>query len=98
MSYIIQKDGNQFYIGSDPMYAEAVITYFFQDNSTIIIDHTYVSPKRRGQGIAKSLVDAVVKYAREENLKIIPLCSYADRLMNASDDSDEYRDVLASYR
>lgn len=95
MSYIIQKDGNQFYLGSDPMCAEAIITYVFQDNATIMIDHTYVSPKMRGQGIAKKLVDAVVKYAREEKLKIIPLCSYADRLMNAS---DEYRDVLASCR
>jgi len=93
MSYIIQKDGNQFYLGSDPIYAEAIITYVFQDNETVMIDHTYVSPKLRGQGIAKELVDAVVKYAREKNLKVIPLCSYADRLMNAS---EEYRDVLAS--
>lgn len=91
MPHIIKKDGNQFYIGSDPFCAKAVVTYVFNDKNTILIDHTFVSDELRGQGIAKDLVDAVVNYARQENLKIIPLCSYAEWLMKSS---EKYGDVL----
>lgn len=91
MSHIIKKDGNQFYIGTDPLCAQAVVTYVFDDHHTILIDHTYVSDELRGQGIAKELIDAVVSYARQEKLKIIPLCSYAEWLMKGS---REYDDVL----
>jgi hypothetical protein len=95
MSYIIKKDGNQFYIGSEPLCADAVITYVFDSADTIMINHTYVSPKLRGKGIAKKLIDEVVIYARQNKLKIVPLCSYADQVMHGS---DEYCDVLASHR
>ena len=91
MSYIIKKDGNQFYIGTDPFCAQAVITYVFDDHHTILIDHTYVSDELRGKGVAKELVDAVAAYARREKLKVIPLCSYAEWLMKGS---EEYEDVL----
>lgn len=43
----------------------------------ISIDHTYISPGLRGQGLADELVRKVIDYAREEELKIIPACSYA---------------------
>ena len=36
-----------------------------------------VSEDYRGQGIGRQLLDKVVEFAREKNLKIIPLCPYA---------------------
>ena len=39
-------------------------------------DHTWVSPARRGEGLARALVDAGVVFARTEGLKVVPLCSY----------------------
>lgn len=55
----------------------AKISYSPQGNGVISIDHTYISPSLRGQGIADELVRKVIGYAREEDLKIIPVCSYA---------------------
>ncbi|GAB6930056.1 GNAT family N-acetyltransferase [Paenibacillus sp. JCM 10914] len=55
----------------------AEISYSAQGEDVISIDHTYISPGLRGQGIADELVRAVVAYARAEGLKIIPVCSYA---------------------
>lgn len=55
----------------------AQITYTPQGSGVISIDHTYVSPGLRGQGIGDDLVRRVVAYAREHDLKIIPSCPYA---------------------
>lgn len=42
----------------------------------ITIYHTEVDPKKEGKGYAKLLLDAMVSYVRENNLKVIPLCPY----------------------
>ena len=57
-----------------------------------VIMHTGVRPEYNGRGIAKRLVETVIDAARERGAKIIPLCSYAQRLMT---DKDEYKDVLS---
>ncbi len=51
----------------------------------IIIDHTFVDPSLRGQGIASKLVDSVVELAKKENKKIIPLCPYAKKQFEISE-------------
>ena len=55
------------------------------------ITHTGVRPEYGGRGIAKKLVLKVIEAARAKNAKIVPLCSYADKLMTGK---EEYRDVL----
>lgn len=55
----------------------AEISYSPQGEGVISIDHTYISPGLRGQGLADELVRRVIDYARGEELKIIPACSYA---------------------
>ncbi len=54
----------------------AELTYSKAGNK-IIIDHTDVSDKLRGQGVGKQLVMKAVEYARASNIKIIPLCPFA---------------------
>jgi uncharacterized protein len=39
--------------------------------------HTGVPVQFRGQGIAAALTKAALDYAAEQELKVIPLCSYA---------------------
>jgi len=56
-----------------------------------IIVHTGVRPEYNGRGIAKRLVESVIEAARERGTRIIPVCSYAQRLMAGK---DEYKDVL----
>lgn len=48
----------------------------------LTIDHTYVSSELRGQGIARNLVMLAVEQAQKEGRLIVPLCSYARRVLN----------------
>ncbi|MFC6118264.1 GNAT family N-acetyltransferase [Macrococcoides bohemicum] len=80
----IIQGNNKFYIG-DEAQPEAEITFQPSGQDTITIDHTYTDPSLRGQGIAKELVLKVTDYAKENNLKIIPLCSYARIVMERDD-------------
>lgn len=54
------------------------------------MNHTYVSDQLRGQGVAKRLLDTAAHYARENSLKMNPICSY---VVAAFEKSDEYNDV-----
>ena len=56
----------------------AEISYQYKDRQTIIADHTWVDPSQRGAGVARKMLDALVSYAREQQLKIVPQCSYVD--------------------
>ena len=55
------------------------------------ITHTGVRPEYGGRGIAKKLVLKVIEAARSKNAKIVPFCSYADKLMTGK---EEFKDVL----
>lgn len=55
----------------------AEMTYSWAGEDKFIIDHTDVSDTLRGQGIGRHLLDAAVNFAREKQVKIIPLCPYA---------------------
>jgi predicted GNAT family acetyltransferase len=54
----------------------AEMTYTKSGDGEITIDHTQVSPARKGRGIARKLVVAGVAHARVQKLKIVPVCSY----------------------
>ena len=45
------------------------------------ITHTEVAPELEGQGIAAELVRAALAHAREQGLKVRPLCSYVQAYM-----------------
>ena len=56
-----------------------------------IITHTGVRPNYKGQGIAKLLVECVIEEARKNQVKVLPICSYAKKMMI---EKEEYKDVL----
>ena len=56
-----------------------------------VIVHTEVNSNYRGSGIAKKLLDRVVAEARNKNIKIIPKCEYAIKVMVGK---NEYSDVI----
>lgn len=67
------------------------MTYSVAGANKIIIDHTEVDPEEKGKGIGHVLLSKVVEYARENTIKIMPLCPFA----KASFDRDvNIRDVL----
>ena len=67
------------------------LTYQRTTPERMIIDHTRVFEGFEGQGIARQLVMAAVDFARQNNRTIIPVCSYARKVLTRT---DEYRDVL----
>lgn len=67
------------------------MSYVWAGDKKFIIDHTEVSEAYAGQGIGKKLLLAAVEFARQNDLKIIPLCPFAK---SAFDKDAEIRDVL----
>ena len=70
----------------------AEMTYVKSGEGEITIDHTEVSPAMKGRGIAKKLVIAGIAHAREQKLKIVPVCSYVRAEFERN---PEYADVRA---
>ena len=66
-----------FFILSEQGQRLAEMTYFWNTANCFSIDHTLVDNALRGQGVAKQLFDAAITFARERNVKVIPICSYA---------------------
>lgn len=60
------------------------------DNNKWVITHTIVNEEYGGRGIAKKLVLAIVDEARKKNIKIIPVCSYAKKVL----EKEEYKDIV----
>lgn len=54
-----------------------LMTYTWAGPGKFIIDHTEVNPDFRGRDVGKKMVYAAVDYARENDLKITPLCPFA---------------------
>ena len=68
----------------------AKLTYR-KEGEKLYFESTVVSPELRGQGIAGKLFEAGVKYARENNYKIVPVCSYIVKKF----ESGKYDDLKA---
>lgn len=69
----------------------ARMTYLWSGDDRIIIDHTEVDNRLRGEGAGKKMVYAAVDFAREKGISIIPLCPFAKSVF---DKIEEIRDVL----
>lgn len=87
----IKKGNNKFYIGEASEEPIAEITFIPSGEDKITVDHTYVSEQLRGQGIGELLVKRIAEYARQENKKIIPACSFVKKVMVGN---EEYKDVV----
>ena len=68
------------------------VAEFDARDGRLSITHTEVDPAYGGQGIARRLIEVLIAAARRDGAKIVPLCSYADKMMRRT---DEYADVLA---
>jgi hypothetical protein len=85
----IKKDVNRFYVGEDQKKPLAVISFYPSGENRIVIDHTFVCEALQGQGVGQQLVKQVVEYARQENKKIFPVCTYAKKIMKQDADCQD---------
>lgn len=83
-------NGGMFYVKYEDEVAAEMI-YNSTSENKMIIEHTEVSEGLRGKNIGMELVHAGVEYARHHGMKIIPLCSFASKVL---DKKPEWQDVL----
>ncbi len=88
-----KQDGSKgsFYIeGNDTRLAE--MTYTMAGPELMIIDHTEVDDQLRGKNVGYQLVHTAVEYARNHQMKIIPLCPFAKSVFDKK--YAEFADVI----
>ncbi len=79
--YVIRLDGAD----------EAEMTWRVAGPGVFVLNHTFVPPRYRGQGIAERLMDAAIADARARSHKIVPLCSYVAAQFARHPEWDELR-------
>ena len=85
----IHEAHHLFYIGSDSAKPEAQIQYTIE-GKILTIWHTEVGDHLKGQGAGSALVAHAVNHARQHDLKIDPVCTYA---LSQFEKKPEYQDV-----
>ena len=80
-AFYVEEDGKRL----------AELTYTVA-GSKVILDHTDVDDSLRGTGTGRKLVAAAVDWAREEDVRLLPLCPFARSVF---DKTPDFADVLA---
>ena len=70
---------------------ETVVEYTLKDN-VIDLYRTFTPPELRGKGVAGKLVKYALEHAKENNLKVIPTCSYVRGYIERH---ENYKELLA---
>lgn len=71
----------------------AEATFVNKSNGEVVIDHTYVNPILRGQGVAGQMMEVVAQHFREKGLKTSATCSYANSWLKKNRQS--YPDIIS---
>ena len=69
----------EFVLFNDENQAIGKITYERGTHGELFVPHTEVRPAYEGCGYAGQLLDALVAYAKSENVKVVPICPYVVR-------------------
>ena len=75
MNYIYED--YRIYVVDDQEKVIVNATFPLIKHGVVNVDHTYVDPSLRGQGIASQLMHEVVKHAKEKGYKMVATCPYA---------------------
>jgi hypothetical protein len=70
---------------------QVVFADYRRRGGQLIVDHVEAPIGLRGTGAAGRLMEDIAAYAREQHLRIIPLCSYAARWLRTR---PEHSDLL----
>jgi predicted GNAT family acetyltransferase len=74
------NDKGTFFINDgDKIIAEMV--YSTRPGGEMIIEHTEVDNALKGKNIGTELVDRAVEYAKANNMKIVPVCRFANAII-----------------
>lgn len=88
---IKERDQKGFALATENGKKAGTMTYSIAGEHQIIIDHTEVDPAFGGQDVGKKMLLKIVEMAREKDIKIIPLCRFANAMFKKM---PELEDVL----
>lgn len=54
----------------------SIVEYQHVDDETLALTHTEVDPSLEGHGVGSKLVEGVLQFVEQNNLKIVPLCPF----------------------
>ena len=80
------------YVLDDTGQLVADVTFPAIDQKTVNINHTYVHPSLRGQGVADKLIREAIADIQSRGLKTETTCSYAKKWFTAH---KEFSNILA---
>ncbi len=86
---IHEKENKRFviYVEGNEVYVE-----YTMDGDILNFHHTFTDPALRGKGLAAQVVRAALEFAKENNLEVIPTCSYVQSFIAKN---DEYKELVA---
>lgn len=67
--------------------------YILKKDGRIVLSHTEVPKAMEGQGVGSKLAKAAFAYAKENELKVMPLCPFMASYVRRH--RDEYASMLA---
>lgn len=65
--YVKNEEGKVIVNATFPLIKEGVV----------VVDHTYLDPSLRGQGVASSLMHEVYRFGKSKGYKMVATCPYA---------------------
>jgi hypothetical protein len=63
------------------------------DGDRLVVLHTEVDPRHRGEGLAQQLAEQTLSALRDSGRSIVPLCPFFSRYLR---EHPEYADVVAA--
>ena len=79
------------FVAMDDSKQAGAIFYTLAGESKMILNHTEVDNAYRGKSIGKKILNYIVEFSRENDIKIIPLCPFAKSVFEKT---ESMRDVL----
>lgn len=67
------------------------LDYHRREDGDFVIDYIQVNPERRGEGLARKILDHFVDHVRKEEKKITARCGVARRMMEGDARYDDIR-------
>jgi hypothetical protein len=91
MSYNFKEEASRILALDESGEKVGEVEFSWEGEEVIIIDHTKVDPSQQGKGLGSQLIEQVVDKAKNENLQVMPICSYAKKKFMENED---YQSVL----
>lgn len=89
MTVTHDTDRTRFVAATDA--GEAELTYQRTTDGVIVFTHTGVPAAAEGQGVGSALVRAGLAFAREEGLRVLPLCPFVKAYMQRHPETHDLR-------